>query len=120
MLIQVLLLLSVVALLVLFVRRGNGVHVAASKRVGLVIFAVANVYAVLRPDHLTVVAQLLGVGRGTDLVLYGLVVAFLFAMLSFYLRFRAVDQRLTDLARSVALREAELVNRERALFSGER
>lgn len=116
MLIQVLLLAAVVGLLVLFVRRGNGVHVAASKRVGLVIFACANIYAVLRPDDLSVLARFVGVGRGTDLVLYALVVAFLFGMLNFYLRFKFVDRRLTDLARAMALREAESVNRDRSVL----
>jgi hypothetical protein len=55
------------------------------------------------------------VGRGTDLVLYALVVAFMAGMFSFYQRFRVVDRRYTELARTVALREAELVNAERGL-----
>jgi hypothetical protein len=36
-------------------------------------------------------------------------------MFSFYQRFRVVDRRYTELARTVALREAETVNRERGL-----
>lgn len=115
MLIQILLLAAVLATLVLFVRRRHGVQMQAIKRVGLIAFAMLNVYAVLRPDDVTGVANLLGVGRGTDLVLYGLVAAFMFGMLNFYLRFREIDRRFTELARTLAIREAEIVNRERDL-----
>lgn len=116
MLIQILLLLAVVGLMVLFVRSSGAIYVQASKRIALVLFAIANVYAVMRPDDVTAVARLLGVGRGTDLVLYALVVAFMAGMFSFYQRFRVVDRRYTELARTVAIREAELVNRERGLL----
>lgn len=114
--IQILLLAAVLAALVLFVRRRHGVRMQAGKRMGLVVFAVLNVYAVLRPDDVTWVANRLGVGRGTDLVLYALVAAFVFGMLNFYLRFREMDRKFTELARTLAIREAEIVNRERHLF----
>lgn len=119
-LIQILLLVPVLAVLVVFVRRRHGVWMQASKRLGLIVFAVLNVYAVLRPDDVTWVADRLGVGRGTDLVLYGLVAAFMFGMLNFYLRFREIDRRFTELTRTLAIREAEIVNRDRALLVSRR
>jgi len=115
MVIQVLLVLAVLLILFVFVRSSNAVYVQASKRVALVLFAVVNVYAVMRPDDLSALAKLVGVGRGTDLVLYALVVAFMAGMFSFYQRFRVVDRRYTELARTVAIREAEVVNAERGL-----
>jgi small membrane protein len=115
MLIQFLLVLAVLIILFVFVRSSDAVYVQASKRVALVLFALVNVYAVMRPDDLSALANLVGVGRGTDLVLYALVVAFMAGMFSFYQRFRVVDRRYTELARTVALREAEVVNRERGL-----
>jgi hypothetical protein len=93
--------------------------VQASKRIALVLFALANVYAVMRPNDLSVIAHFLGVGRGTDLVLYALVVAFMAGMFSMYQRFRVVDRRYTELARTVAIREAELINKERGLVSAQ-
>jgi hypothetical protein len=113
--VQIVLLAAVLAALVMFVRRRHGVHMQAGKRVGLIAFAALNVYAVLQPDRLTEVANRLGVGRGTDLVLYLLVVAFIFGMLNFYLRFREIDRRFTELTRTLAIREAEIVNAERHL-----
>ncbi len=115
MLIQFLLVLAVLIILYVFVRRSGAIFVQASKRVALVLFAVVNIYAVMRPDDLSALARMVGVGRGTDLVLYALVVAFMAGMFSFYQRFRVVDRRYTELARTVALREAEVVNRERGL-----
>lgn len=114
--IQMVLLAGVTLGLLLFVRRWHGVHMQAGKRIGLVAFGVLNVYAVLRPDDVTWVANRLGVGRGADLVLYLLVIAFILGMLNFYLRFKTMDRRLTELARTVAIREAETVNRERGLL----
>jgi hypothetical protein len=115
-LIQLVLLAAILGLLVLFVRNKHSVRMQAGKRIGLIVFALLNVFAVLRPDDVTVVAHWLGVGRGTDLLLYLLVLAFLLGMLNFYLRFQGVDRRLTDLARSLAVREAEIVNRDRGLL----
>ena len=117
MLIKLLLILGVLALVALSVRSRGGVRLQASKRIGLVLFAALNVVAVLRPEEVSAVARLVGVGRGTDLVLYLLVIAFFLGMLSFYLRFKVVDRRLTELARTIAVREAETVNRERGVLS---
>lgn len=116
MLIQAILILAVLAILVVTVRGSGTPHIAASKRIGLVLFALGCIYAVLRPNDLTAIAHVLGVGRGTDLVLYALVVAFMAATMSMYQRFRHVDRRYTELARTVAIREAEVVNRERGLY----
>lgn len=117
MVIQVILLAGVAVGVLLFVRRWHGVRMQAGKRLGLVAFGLLNVYAVLRPDDVTWVANRLGVGRGADLVLYVLVIAFILGMLNFYLRFKTMDRRLTELARTLAIREAEIVNRERGLLA---
>lgn len=118
MIIQLVLLAAILGLFIIFVRNRHSVRMQAGKRIGLVLFALVNVYAVLRPDDITTVARWLGVGRGTDLLLYGLVLAFLLAMLNYYLRFQGVDRQLTELARTLAIREAEIVNAERGLLTG--
>jgi small membrane protein len=118
-LIQFILVLAVLTIMYVFVRSSGTIYVQASKRIALVLFALANVYAVMRPNDLSVIAHFLGVGRGTDLVLYALVVAFMAGMFSMYQRFRVVDRRYTELARTVAIREAELINKERGLVSAQ-
>jgi|SRR6266508_327919 hypothetical protein len=120
MLIQVLLLVAVAGLLLGFIRWQHGVRLQASKRLGFFVFLALNVWAVLRPDDVTFLATKVGVGRGADLLLYLLVVAFVFVVLNVYLRFRDLGERYTDLARAVALREAEMLNRERGVLVDER
>jgi hypothetical protein len=65
-----------------------------------------GVLAVLFPDSTTRVATLVGVGRGTDLVLYALCVAFLFVTIALYLRLNEMHDRYVELARRLALHEA--------------
>ncbi|MGH3655852.1 MAG: DUF2304 domain-containing protein [Micromonosporaceae bacterium] len=115
--IQVLLLLAVAVLLLGFVRWQNGVRLQASKRLAFFGFLALNVWFVLRPDDLTAIANRLNVGRGADLLLYLLVVAFIFVVLNMYLRFRDLGERFTELARATALRDAELLNRERGVLT---
>ncbi|GAA1074564.1 DUF2304 domain-containing protein [Pseudonocardia sp. McavD-2-B] len=112
---QILLLAAAVGALVYFVRSGQSVGVRASKRIAFGAFIVLNIYAVLRPDDLTYLARAVGIGRGTDLLVYLLVVAFVFGMLNTYLRDREISQHLTNLARQIAVRDAELTRREKDL-----
>ena len=115
-LIQFALLGGVLITVLIFIRGQHGVRMQASKRLAFFAFAMLNVYAVLRPDDVTRVAKILGVGRGTDLLLYALIVAFVFSTLAMYMRLREDEQRVTQLARAVALRDAEALNRERGLL----
>jgi hypothetical protein len=112
-LVKLILIAAVLGLFVAFLRSKPGVRIQAGKRVAVVLFAAVNIYAIIRPGDVSAVANMIGVGRGADLVLYALVIAFLMGMLNFYVRFKGVDQRFTALARAMALREAEIVNRER-------
>lgn len=112
---QILLLVATLGALVYFVRSGQSVGVRASKRLAFGGFVLLNIYAILRPDDVTVVARALGIGRGTDLIVYLLVVAFVFGMLNTYLRDREISQHLTNLARQIAVRDAELARREQEL-----
>ncbi|WP_037575292.1 DUF2304 domain-containing protein [Phaeacidiphilus oryzae] len=112
-LIQILLIAGAAGLCLLFVRRWDRAHTRAWKRLAFFAFVVVNVYAVLRPGDVTWLANRVGVGRGTDLVLYLLVLAVSFFALNTYLRFKSLERKLTDLARSVAIRDGRLLNEAR-------
>ena len=73
--IKVLLLLAGAALVVFFLANRRKARAKAGVKIGFVLFVVFMVYAVIRPDDLTVVANALGVQRGTDLVLSTLALA---------------------------------------------
>jgi small membrane protein len=104
--IQGLLITSIIALLVYLLRSRRSAQSRAWVKVGYLVFVLAGVYAVLRPNDTTVVAHWLGVDRGTDLMLYALIIAFSFTTLSTYLRFKDLELRYARLARAVALEGA--------------
>jgi hypothetical protein len=111
--IQALLIVGVGLLAVMFVRRWETSKTRAWKRIAFFAFALVNMYAVVRPGDVTWVANRLGVGRGTDLVLYALVLAVGFLAINTLLHFRALDQKITELARSLAIYEGVKLNTER-------
>lgn len=108
MVIQFILIAAVVVLFLFFVRSSHSVKTQAFKRIGFVVFLVLSLDAVLRPKDTTWLANRVGVGRGADLLLYMLVAAFAFFAVNTFLRFRNLERRFTDLARAVALRDAQL------------
>ena len=59
------------------------------------------------PDLSTRIAELAGVGRGVDLIMYLGFVGVAFALVVLYTRLRATEQRLTEVVRSIALLHAE-------------
>ena len=106
-LIQILLVIAVVALTLYFLSNRRKARAKAGVKIGFVTFLVLAIFAVLFPDATTWVAQLVGVQRGTDLMLYALIVAFVFVTVSSYLRFREQELRFARLARAVALSNAQ-------------
>lgn len=104
--IQLLLLVATFILVFYFLSNRRKARARAGVKLGFVLFVVLAVWAVLRPDDLTVVANWVGVDRGTDLLLYILVIAFFFTTMSTWFRFRELEVRYSRLARAVALQNA--------------
>jgi hypothetical protein len=75
----------------------------AMHRLAMSIFIAFAVVAALFPALLSHVARWLGIGRGTDLLLYGLTLAFFSTIVTAYRRDSATEKKLTLLARTVAL-----------------
>lgn len=84
-----------------------GQRAQAVRRIGLLLFAAFAVWSILDPSIWNRLANLLGIGRGADLILYGLVVAFFGFVVTTFRRFRDMEIRYTRLARRIALDEAE-------------
>jgi hypothetical protein len=86
---------------------GRRTHVArAWKKIGLCLLVIAMIIAVLFPQLTNDVAHLVGVGRGADLILYSLTLAFITYVLNNYLHQQSEKDRLYRLARKIALLEA--------------
>lgn len=103
-----LVLLAAVVVLVFLITRIQGARNLALRRLITVAFAILAGLAIIFPQTLSSVANFLGVGRGTDLILYALVV-FFFASLVVHWRTHNQHQReLTLVARRLAILEARL------------
>jgi hypothetical protein len=100
-----LLLVTAVAGAAVFAMRSQATSTnLAVKRAGSLLFGLVATLSVLFPDAVTWAAKLVGVHRGTDLVLYVLVVCFLFVTIGLHQRLHVLEMRLTQLTRELALR----------------
>lgn len=85
---------------------GRSVRHAALRRLVLVAAFILAALAVIFPDALAVVAGFVGVGRGVDLLLYGLIVVFVGNALVQQRHMRVMQRELTLVARRQAISEA--------------
>lgn len=103
--------LVVVPLLaLLFIRSmismGRGLH-RRTNAIAALVWLAAGI-TVLRPDVTAMIAKAMGIGRGTDLVLYFFLISFLATSLYLYNRVVHLDSAITKIVRQAALREAHL------------
>jgi len=104
--IQLLLVAGIVAIVAwLFIKRGA--KQLAVRRLLVIAFALFAVFTVLFPGSLSRIANLVGVGRGADLLLYMTVLVLLGFLALQEARTKAAEKRTTYLARRLALDEAE-------------
>lgn len=104
--IQVLLLVAVAAMGWMMLRSPGGARHLAARRLITLAFVAFAMVAIAFPGLTTSLAHLVGVGRGADLLLYALVVAFLAQVLSSFRRNAARERQITRLARRMALDHA--------------
>ncbi len=104
--IQAALILAVIAVGWMMLRTPGGARHQAARRLATLAFVVFAIVAIAFPSVMTAIAHRLGVGRGTDLLLYAMVVAFLAQILSSFRRNGARERQITQLARRIALDNA--------------
>lgn len=112
--IQFALIVAVVAIGAVFMRRTGADSHLAIRRLLYGTFVIAAVLSILFPQWLTWFANLIGVGRGSDLLLYALIVMFLAFVYTQYRRNLNQQRQLTVLARRLALFEARTEDDVRA------
>jgi len=82
---------------------GRGARKLAVRRLTLLLVFAAAILAVIFPETINALANLIGVGRGTDLLLYALAIVFIGNSFSAAARHRQLERELTQLARVLAL-----------------
>src|SRR4029079_16434702 len=71
-----------------------------------------GVVFVVSPDLTTRIANSVGVGRGTDLLLYLFCLASVTVFLKLYKKNRAMEEKLTEVARQVEMRGVQVQKRQ--------
>ena len=100
------LILCFVVLLAFVFRQRGRAGLRAGSRVAALVLGIAAIVFVIDPDIPQRLAELLGVVRGTDLILYILVVVFAVTSMSLYFGQRAAQVQIQQLARRIALSDA--------------
>jgi hypothetical protein len=95
--------LVVIAVAAFFLFRGRGARHLAIRRILLLAFIAAAASSVFFPQIWTWAAHFVGVGRGTDLLLYFLVLVFIGSVANTYRHFRQIEKDITHLSRQLAL-----------------
>lgn len=104
--IQLLLIVTVAVVAIALTRSRSDARHLAIRRILMTLFAAVAIYFIIFPSAATKVARLFGVGRGADLLTYGLVIAFLVFVATSFKRTAALEERITTLARAVAIAQA--------------
>lgn len=105
-LVQLIMILIVVTVAFLGLRSHGAHSVNAWKKLLFALLMVSVIAAVLSPGLINTIAQGVGVGRGADLVLYTVALAFGFYVVNQYLRAQESRDQLNRLARRIAVVEA--------------
>lgn len=92
----------------IFAKRKKGELSFRSSFFWILLWIAADV-AVFWPNTTTIIANILGIGRGTDLVLYVSVVLVFFILFRLHVKLEVINRDITKVARRDALREEKNV-----------
>jgi hypothetical protein len=104
--IKIPLVVAAILILVMVFRYRQRVELRAGSRLLALGLGAVAVISIIDPDIPQALANALGVARGTDLILYLLIVVFVLTTLGLYFRVRETDHHLRRLVRSIAVEEA--------------
>lgn len=107
MVIKTVLIAAVLVIAYFLIKSTSNTKNVALRRLLLVVFVILALLSILFPDTTTTVAHWVGVGRGADLILYLLVIAFLSYAVVSYRRMNIFENRITDLARELAIARSQ-------------
>jgi len=107
MLIQILITIFIVFALAFLLKRFRKAEIKMAEFLGWGIFWVVAGIAVWVPNFLTLLANILGIGRGADLVLYVSVVVVFYLIFRIYVRIEKMERNITKVVRDKAIDTAE-------------
>lgn len=107
MIIKIILSLSFIVVVLYLIRVQNSAKIRAWRKIAMFLFATFAIFSILYPNITNDAATAVGVGRGADLLLYLVAVAFVFLGLHSYVKFRELNHSIAQLTRKIAILEAK-------------
>ncbi|MBI4138592.1 DUF2304 domain-containing protein [Candidatus Uhrbacteria bacterium] len=107
MLIQYILILAMALAFVTTWRRAMQNVIRVSEAIGWSLIWIAASVVILQPEVATRLANLFGVGRGVDLVVYASVAGLFLLVFKLFILHESLERKLTDLVRRDALRDVK-------------
>jgi hypothetical protein len=107
MIIKAILVLAILTAMGWFLSNRTTQKVRAWQKMGVILLTIAGIVVIVSPETSNDIAHQLGVGRGADLLLYLLTLAFIFMILNLYLKDKEEQKKITQLARKIAILEAK-------------
>ncbi|MBI9051655.1 MAG: DUF2304 domain-containing protein [Anaerolineaceae bacterium] len=98
--------LLILATVLLFGFYVLGMRTVLTDRFIMLILMVAAVFFVLFPDISTVIANWIGIGRGTDMIFYFFILFTLFRFVGISSDRKRIDRSITEIVRTIAIDNA--------------
>jgi hypothetical protein len=114
--IQVVLIISFLTFFLWFLSNPTSHQISAWIKILTLLFTFLAILAVIFPDLSNNIANAFGVKTGANLLLYALTLAFIFAVVSIYLKNKRDEKRLALIVRRLALLEAKEKYRKRKIL----
>jgi small membrane protein len=116
--IQIILVVALLGVAFYLLRARETTRHLAIRRTLVLLALVVGIVIIIAPGLLSLVAHALGIGRGTDLLLYAFIVVSLFYVVTDYKRSLQQSRTATQLARELTLTEARLQDAIEAAAAG--
>ncbi len=107
MIIRIILIVLICALLLWFLRQRSSNSTRAWGKIGVLLVFGLAVIAIIFPDTTNDLAHAVGVGRGADLLLYGVTIMVFASSLMNYFHRRDDQAKIVNLSRRLSILEAE-------------
>jgi len=107
--IQVILISGVVGIFLYYLFRLRNAFIDL---MALASFSLLAIYFIIFPNSTSLIANKLGVGRGTDMLFYTCILLFLFLFMKLFSRIKRLEHKLTILIREQAKSSAAYTNQD--------
>ena len=104
--IQIVLIAALLLIAAVLLLPRKGARSLALRRLTTLALLIAGIAAVINPHWLSWLAGFVGIGRGTDLLLYVFIIVFMGHTVTAGMRASLADQQITQLARELAILNA--------------